>query len=94
MIDWDRQEKDDPSGLIMRIKADQKIGFILNSFFDQIIIYDFQDYRENDFDLIMEFSKYLDDGWRRQFSLLLSKDMPLLYRIKFRYRTRTCNEDI
>lgn len=58
---------DNLSELIMEVKEDKtklikKAGLILNSFFDQIMIDEFQDYRENDFDLIMELSKYLDNA--------------------------------
>ena len=58
---------DNLSELIMEVREDKtklikKAGLALNSFFDQIMIDEFQDYRENDFDLIMELSKYLDNA--------------------------------
>lgn len=45
-----------------RVKLIQKAGQMINQFFDQIMIDEFQDYREHDYDLIIGLSKSLDNA--------------------------------
>ena len=54
------------SELVMQVKTRQeslvkRVAYRMNLFYDQVLIDEFQDFRERDFDLIMAISKLLDD---------------------------------